>query len=236
MTEERDMLAAELAAGLLDADETARAEALAVREPEFARAVEAWRMRLAPLDATARAIEPPADLWTRIEAATHRPAPAAAPAPAARPGLLARLWADLAFWRTATGLAAAFSLLLAAGLVLQTWRAERTPAMVAVLLSDASRPVAVVNTFRDGRVELVPLQSIDVPEGRALEIWTLWDRAVGPRSVGLLREAQTTRLRLDRLPLGPDQLFEITLEPAGGSPSGRPTGPILAIGRTSRSL
>jgi anti-sigma-K factor RskA len=235
MSPERDMLAAELAAGLLGADETARAEALAAREPEFARAVEAWRVRLAPLDATARAIPPPGDLWTRIEAATHRPEAKPAPAPA-RSTFLARLWADLAFWRTATGLAAAFSLLLAAGLVVQTWRAERTPAMVAVLLSDASRPVAVVNTFRDGRVELVPLQSIDVPEGRALEIWTLWDRAVGPRSVGLLREAQTTRLRLDQLPLGPDQLFEITLEPAGGSPTGRPTGPILAIGRTSRSL
>ena len=28
------------------------------------------------------------------------------------------------------------------------------------------------------------------------------------------------------------QLFEITLEPENGSPTGRPTGPILYVGRT----
>jgi anti-sigma-K factor RskA len=37
-------------------------------------------------------------------------------------------------------------------------------------------------------------------------------------------------------PPGPDQLFEITLEPAGGSPTGRPTGPILFKGNTTQTL
>ena len=95
---------------------------------------------------------------------------------------------------------------------------------------------AVVNTFADGRVEMVPLQNIAVPEGKALEIWTLWDRAVGPRSVGLIDRARTTPLRLDQMPLGKDQLFEITIEPATGSPTGRPTGPIVAKGTTSQAL
>ena len=34
----------------------------------------------------------------------------------------------------------------------------------------------------------------------------------------------------------PDQLFEITLEPRGGSPIGRPTGPILMKGNAQRAL
>jgi hypothetical protein len=34
----------------------------------------------------------------------------------------------------------------------------------------------------------------------------------------------------DLPPPGPDQLFEITLEPAAGSPTGRPTGPVLFKG------
>jgi anti-sigma-K factor RskA len=39
-------------------------------------------------------------------------------------------------------------------------------------------------------------------------------------------------VKLDQLPpLVPNQLFEITLEPYNGSPTGRPTGPILYIGR-----
>ena len=33
-----------------------------------------------------------------------------------------------------------------------------------------------------------------------------------------------------------DQLFEITLEPASGSPTGRPTGPVLFKGTTSQAL
>ena len=36
----------------------------------------------------------------------------------------------------------------------------------------------------------------------------------------------------DNLPLGANQLFEITLEPYNGSPTGKPTGPILYIGRS----
>ena len=49
--------------------------------------------------------------------------------------------------------------------------------------------------------------------------------------------ARTLELPLKDLPPpGPDQLFEITLEPAGGSPTGRPTGPILFKGNTTQTL
>jgi anti-sigma-K factor RskA len=72
---------------------------------------------------------------------------------------------------------------------------------------------------------------------RALQIWTSWDRRVGPRSVGLIREAQSVQLDLSNLPRpDPNQLFEITVEPAGGSPAGRPTGPVLMKGTTSTAL
>ena len=93
--------------------------------------------------------------------------------------------------------------------------------MVAVLL-DGSKPGAVVQAFSDGRVVLVPLVNINVPEGRALEVWTLPSRERGPVSVGLMNRARTLALSLKDLPApGTDQLFEITLEPATGSPTGR---------------
>src|SRR4030095_7907555 len=94
-----------------------------------------------------------------------------------------------------------------------------------------NRPGAVVNAFANGRAELVPIEAVDVPPGRALEIWTLWDRARGPVSVGLIDRARTVRLNLENLPTpAPNQLFEISLEPAGGSPTGRPAGPALMKG------
>jgi anti-sigma-K factor RskA len=84
---------------------------------------------------------------------------------------------------------------------------------------------------------MIPLTDIDVPADKALEIWTLWDRSVGPRSVGLIDRSRSIRLNLDALPkTGENQLFEITLEPKTGSPIGRPTGPILFKGTTTRAL
>ena len=96
---------------------------------------------------------------------------------------------------------------------------------------------AIVNAFSNGRVELIPLRPIDVPAGRTLQIWTLWDRAVGPKSIGVTGQSRTLQLDLEALPeTVQDQLFEITLEPEGGSPIGRPTGPILFKGNAARAL
>lgn len=234
-------LAGEYVLGLLEGREREDAEHRLEQDSSFAAAVERWRRHFAALDATATPITPPAELWSRIEAGIAGAIKPAASATTARPAMVgssrfADWWNSLFVWRGAAFAGALATILLAVGLVGALDRARRQPLMVAVLLTDSNIAAAVVNTFADGRVEMLPLQSIDVPAGKALEIWTLWDRAVGPRSVGLIDRARSTPLRLDNLPLGKDQLFEITLEPASGSPTGRPTGPIIAKGTTSQRL
>jgi anti-sigma-K factor RskA len=148
------------------------------------------------------------------------------------------LWRNLAFWRFAGLASATAALVLGIGFAVLATRDARTPVLVAVLIKEGTnQPGAVVHAFANGQAELIPLESIDVPADRALEIWTLWDRARGPVSIGLLDRPRTVRLRLDQAPpTGPNQLFEITLEPKGGSPVGRPTGPILMKGLTSTAL
>lgn len=238
---ERDALAGEYVLGLLDDTEFAAAERRLDADRDFAVSVERWRQHFFAIDATATALAPPIDLWSRIEAGivglmqTTASAEIAHPAPAGS-SRFADWWNSLFVWRGAAFAGALATVLLAVGLVGALDRAKRQPLMVAVLLTEGNAAAAVVNTFADGRVEMLPLQSIDVPAGKALEIWTLWDRAVGPRSVGLIDRARSTPLRLDNLPLGNGQLFEITLEPASGSPTGRPTGPIIAKGTTSQRL
>ncbi|BBK33113.1 anti-sigma-K factor RskA [Stella humosa] len=229
--EEMDRLAAEHVLGLLEGAEVELAMRLVERDRDFAGLVAAWQERFGEFDATTPA-EPVADgLWRRIERGLR------APRPAARQSRSAGLWDSLAFWRT-TGMATAIATLVlavAAGLLWQ--QRVTTPVFVAVLVTDANRPAAVVNAFADGRTELIPLDAIAVPPDRALEIWTLWDRARGPVSVGLLDQARSVRLRVEDLPrTRPDQLFEITLEPRTGSPTGRPTGPILMKGNAARAL
>ncbi len=235
---ERDALAGEYVLGLLDGGESAAAERRLDTDRDFAASVERWRQHFFALDAAITPIAPSASLWSQIEASLTSPAAAAraAPSSAATASRLLDWWNSLFVWRGAALAGALATVLLAIGLFGALDRAKRQPLMVAVLLTEGNAAAAVVNTFADGRVEMLPLQSIDVPAGKALEIWTLWDRAVGPRSVGLIDRARSTPLRLDNLPLGNGQLFEITLEPASGSPIGRPTGPIIAKGTTSQRL
>lgn len=156
--------------------------------------------------------------------------------------MLRRLWNSLGALRIAalSGTAAAFAFATVAAVTVRHAQevAARKPVYVAILIDDATRQAgAIVNAFADGRVEMIPLVDMTVPAGRSLQVWTLWNREVGPRSVGLLDRARATPLDLERLPTtAADQLFEITLEPSGGSPTGRPTGPILYKGTTARTL
>ena len=237
-------LAADYVMGLLDEAAQAAAEQRIATDAAFAGAVNAWRERLADFDATAEPVMPSAALWARIADST-RVAPVTSEV-----GIRGLdLWNNIRFWRAA-GMAGAFAALLfaiAAGVALMLSAqsrnelaalAQRKPIYVAVLVNEATRETgAIVNAFANGRVELIPLRPIDVPAGRTLQVWTLWDRAIGPKSIGLSAQSRTLELDLKSLPAtAPDQLFEITLEPEGGSPIGRPTGPILFKGNAARAL
>jgi anti-sigma-K factor RskA len=244
-TQDDDALAADYVMGLLDEAARQAADARLARDAAFARQVGAWRDRLHELDAGAEPVAPSPGLWPRIAASIATP-----PAPTARHGRETNwLWDSLRFWRgfgLAAGCAAALLVVMALELRQSARQAEtdlaaltqRKPVYVAVLVNEATRETgAIVNAFANGRVELIPLRPIDVPPGRALQVWTLWDRAVGPKSVGLTAQSRSLQLDLGALPpTVPDQLFEITLEPEGGSPLGRPTGPILFKGNAARAL
>lgn len=231
MTAEQDnkALAGEYVLGLLEGEAKMTVERRIASDSDFARDVEAWRSRLAAFDDT---VDPRAAgdaLWTRIEAGLAGPAPAT-------PSLWSRFWSNLPALRVATLSTTFAALLLAVGLGFAIRAAYQQPVMVAVLV-DGNRTGAVVHAFADGRVVLLPLAAIDVPPGRAIEVWTLPSRERGPVSVGLMSRAQTLQLSLKDLPAPkPDQLFELTLEPATGSPTGRPTGPVLFKGNTALAL
>jgi anti-sigma-K factor RskA len=229
---DRSSLAAEYVLGLLDAAAEAEAARLLQTDAAFAREVEGWRERMAGFDESAELSPPSETLWSRIEQDVARPA-----MPARRsPRWLDRIWNSLPAWRAIGLAAAAATLLFAVAFGFALREAQRTPTMIAVLV-DGDRAGAVVHIFADGRAVLMPLTAIPVPADRALEVWTLPSKERGPVSVGLMHAARTLPLLLRDLPRpGPDQLFEITLEPRTGSPTGRPTGPILYKGLTAPTL
>jgi anti-sigma-K factor RskA len=241
-------MAGDYVMGLLDGAEHTAAEQRLATDPSFAHAVSAWRARLADLDLTAEETPPSPALWQRIADAT-KTAPIDV-LPSARAALRgATLWHDIKFWRVA-GIGGCLAALLFAVIMigaLTTSRhlrhdlialAQSKPVYVAVLVNDATKEAgAIVNAFSNGRVELIPIRPIEVPAGRTLQVWTLWDRGIGPKSIGLTGQSRTLQLNLESLPeTVQNQLFEITLEPEGGSPIGRPTGPILFKGNAARAL
>jgi anti-sigma-K factor RskA len=224
----RDTGAAEYVLGTLDAEDQAAVEAALPRDGALRAAVYAWQDRLLALTARAAPAQPGPSLWARIEQALGgRPA---RPAAAAR----APWWQGLRLWQGLSAAGVAASLLLAALLVL---RAPEPAAAryVALLQSPQDQTTGWVVELQAGRgLRLVPVgDSAAPPPGRALQFWTKAEGAAAPTSLGLVRPGQVVELPLARLPaVEARQLFEITLEPEGGSPIGRPTGPILYIGRT----
>lgn len=250
-------LAGEYVLGTLDAAERRCVQARLAEDAALRSAVEAWEQRLLPLTSLAEPVMPPDAVWARIEhsvgtATLPAPSPAPSPAPASAAAASAASrgpaaaptrpptgwWHSLPLWR-GLGLAGSLAtLVLAATLVLQRAAPPASPQYLVVLVSPQAREPGWVIQARDDRhVELIPLAVVPVSPDRALQFWTKADDWQAPVSLGLVQPGQTLRVPLDALPpLQPNQLFELTLEPATGSPTGRPTGPIQAIGRAVKVL
>ena len=221
------VMAGEYVLGLMEDGARADFEARLATDAELRRLVAAERERFLELDLTAEGPAPAPQHWQRIEEDVARTSSnvvdlqarhSRSSAPVSRRG----------FWQ---GFAAASILGVVASSVAYMRAPPGAPRLVVVLLNDEHQPVSIVETLDDKRIRVIPLVNIDVPSDRSLQVWTLPDPATGPVSMGLLETVRATLMEGPVLPTPqPDQLYEITLEPAGGSPTGRPTGPIIGKG------
>lgn len=222
--DERVALAGEYVLGTLARDDQMELERELRTNAELSRAVAYWQDRLVRLAGVPDPVSPSPDLWARIE--RDLPVPRAVRAPP-RPSL----WASLAFWRSIAAVAAAASVTLG-WLAFIGKPAEPGPRYTAVLQAPDKSAGWLVEADARKEVRLTPLVRTAVGPNQALEFWTKPEGAPGPTSLGLVPADRVTVVAAARLPgLGEGQLFEITLEPATGSPVGRPTGPILFVGR-----
>ncbi|WP_144299768.1 anti-sigma factor [Elioraea rosea] len=223
--EEREALAAEYVLGTLEAREATMVRAAMESDAAFRAVVLMWEARLAPLARAIPEAEPPAGLLARIEA---RLDDLPAPLPAPR-GASLRVWKG---WAVASTAIAAG---LAAFLILRPAPEPAEPRFVAVLQQDQAAPAWVVEATREGGIMLAgAVNPRPRDEGRVLQLWGLYQGESQPVSLGLV--PPDGRLAVDPRVMPPREgmLIEISLEPPGGSPIGRPTGPVLFIGRLER--
>jgi anti-sigma-K factor RskA len=220
--DEEDLLAAEYVLGVLSLRERREAEIRLEQEPAFAREVADWEVRLCGLADGVRPVTPPPRTWNRIEAAL-------AAANAAKPGL----WQSVTFWRSfAIGSAALAAASLTALAYVGLVAPQREP-MLATLGGSGGQPNFVAAVSPRGDSLMVVPASLLTSDPRALELWVIppGDR---PHSLGLIPPGQPVRIDVPpalRARLTPDAVLAVSLEPPGGSPTGQPTGPVIANGK-----
>lgn len=225
--DDADLRAAEAALGLLGRAERREAERHLRTDVGFADAVARWDERFAPLLSGLPPVEPPPTVWQGVERDLARMSRASPPRVSAeRSGLVAAFWRPFAL--ASTGLLAA-SL---AGLVVVSLPQPPPRPMTASLLGDGAVPLytAVVYPGATGAT-LIPVQVSAAP-GHSHELWMI---APGdaPRSLGVLA-AGTLRIEIAPDMLAQGGVLAISLEPVGGSPTGQPTGPVVAKGELHR--
>jgi len=228
-------LAAEYVLGTLSAVRRREVEQRLAHDADLRAAVQGWEARLLPLAALAEPVEPSSQLWQRIEnSVDHAMAPRRRPVPAAKAGW----WNSLDLWRGLAGAGFAAAAIMASVLVTRQDMQPASPQYMVVLVAPQDKaPGWVIQASNPQRLSLIPLGQATVPQDRSLQFWTKGENWSGPVSLGLVKPGQTLQIPLDKLPpLQPNQLFELTLEPAAGSPINRPTGPIQFIGRAVKVL
>jgi anti-sigma-K factor RskA len=249
------LLAGEYVLGTLTLRARRRFERLMAARPAARRHVEEWQERLAPIDLTLAPVAPPARVWQRIAGQLGFTPDVPRPSLWQRLGLWRAIAATFAVLAIALGIErtiqaprvqeleqqAANARRLEGELAASTSEAAKlrdefdaarttlaAPVQVAVVAQPDGKPLWLVKlSERSLRVTAVGTPA-DQP-GKSYELWMLPDGG-SPVSLGILPaagEASVTLSDAQFAALARTPAIAVSLEPAGGSPTGLPTGPVL---------
>ena len=225
--EDIDMLAAEYVLGTLDPDMRRIVDERRSHEDDLNAAIADWEKRLSPLNAHYRDEMPSRDMFPAVRARIE-----GARAQADNIVEIDLLKRKLARWRIGTFASGALAAsLMVAVLVSDFTNPVQDRQFVAVFHRDDTQPAFVMSIDLDTRAVIIRPVSATLPEGKTYQLWIASDQlGPAPKSLGLLENASapTTRSLGEFDPaLLRNATFGISLEPEGGSPTGRPTGPAI---------
>ena len=232
-------LAAEYALGLLTGDELRSARERVRSDSAFCQEVARWRGRLGPMLDEVESADPPSSAWHTIERRLGG---------AGDGGNVVQLRRRVTRWR---GIAAATSALAACLAIFimvrppvpapappSVERPAAAPPLLA-MLGEHGKGTKVVASWDPAAQRLVLAVTGDMPPDptHSHELWVI-PPGGKPQSLGTMGDSKKTHMQLaDALArlLQQGATIAISVEPPGGSPTGAPTGPVVAAGALTKA-
>ncbi len=205
-SDEDDILAGEYVLGVLTLSERLSVETRMKLDTSFGRRIAQWENDFGPMNEGYADLKAP-NVFHRVEARLFPKK---------------RKISNFSWFQFVIGTASAAVVALAIFLILPN---PQRPELVAVLQGDAQ--AVIFTASYDGQALYLQQTGGPAPEaGRDYELWLIAGDAA-PVSLGVIG-GQTARRPLPDLASG--MVLAVSLEPAGGSPTGAPTGPVLVTG------
>ncbi len=229
----RDKLAAEYVLGTMSARARRRFEFHLRGNPQLRRAVAQWEARLSKLTEALPEIEPPARVWQGIKARLKIGQPV-------RPGF----WENLSFWRVSSFASGLLALALVVFVAVPRPEAPVEGGRMVVVMNDlATKKPAMTASWEPGQSgsRLLRIRVIGHAEMGPNTAWELWMLPGGdqkPVSLGLITTHETQVVKIPAAlaaRLDAANGLAMSVEPAGGSPTGLPTGPVLYAGESIKT-
>jgi anti-sigma-K factor RskA len=218
------LVAAEYVLGVLGAAERRQAQQRLAHDQAFANEVAFWEERLGGLTDAVAPVAPPDRAWTRIARAVRLRDPSTA---------RESLWQSLAFWRSFAIGSAALAAASIGALTFMAISPVSRPSLLATLSASSGQPNFVAAVSAGGTSLMVVPAALLTSDQRAMELWLI-PAGDKPHSLGLIEPGRPVRLNVPRdlvARITSDAALAVSMEPPGGSPTGQPTGPVIASGK-----
>jgi anti-sigma-K factor RskA len=228
-SDEKDLRCAEYVLGVLSDEERREIELAMQQEAGMAESLARWQARLMPLNEDVAEVMPPSHVWDRLQAQLGW----------TQTGRRAGLWNSLSFWRW-TGLTSVVAACALAIVLTRTvlHEAEAPPAGPQYLVATLERQgagaawTATVDA-QHAQIVVVPPRDFAIAANHSTQMWMI-PPGSKPVSLGVIDPQRPTIVHVAQAQLqqlGTQTTLAVSLEPQGGSPTGQPTGPVLAAGR-----
>lgn len=218
-----EVLAGEYVLGVLSLEDRQKVERRMRSDRQFAAIVSRWEQNLSEFNEEYETVTPAAAVFPKIEKRIFGEA-----------ALGANLWNSLTLWRSV----AFGSLFLAAGVLVFAITNEGSlpPSpgkQLTASLSGHDSPINLLANYdaANGRLKVTPVAA-GKPEEKSLELWLI--RGSDPaEALGVLPQTGDGEIVLPpelHGKLTEGAIIAVSVEPFGGSPTGKPTGDVVASG------